>query len=64
MKRHLDENEIAAYVDALEAGTQDTLSERILDHVEECIECKMEIVDVYNLRISDAFAVRRKGRAR
>jgi hypothetical protein len=52
METHLDENEIALYVDAIEAENQDELSKEILDHVEECSKCKMEIVEVYDLRMS------------
>lgn len=43
---HLTENEIAQYVDALVSDKQDQLPEEILEHVEECVECKMEIIEV------------------
>jgi hypothetical protein len=49
MERHLDENEIAQYVDAIEAGTVDRLPEEVLRHVEGCLECKGEIVEVMEL---------------
>ena len=49
MGEHLDENEIAAYVEAIEAGNLDGLPEEIRDHVEGCLECKREIVELWGL---------------
>jgi hypothetical protein len=49
MNRHLAENEIAQYVDALVSNKQDQLPEKILEHVEECLECKKEIMDAWGL---------------
>jgi len=49
MERHLTEQEIAQYVDAIEAETANQLPENILAHVEECLECKIEIVEVREL---------------
>jgi hypothetical protein len=49
MERHLDENEIAQYVDAIAAGTEDRLPEEARAHVEGCLECKMEIVEAVEL---------------
>lgn len=49
MERHLTDEEIALYVEALELKKQERLSEAILDHVQECLECKMEIVEVWEL---------------
>jgi hypothetical protein len=49
MENHLDENEIAQYMDAIEAGKQDELTTEIRAHVEECFECKVEIVETLEL---------------
>ena len=49
MESHLDENEIAAYVDALREDLQDQLPGEILEHVAECFECKVEIIEVWEL---------------
>jgi len=42
---HLDEQELATYVEALLIDEQGQLPE----HVEECLECKMEIMEVWEL---------------
>jgi hypothetical protein len=42
---HLTELELARYVDALVSDKQDQLPE----HVEECLECKVEIMKVWEL---------------
>ena len=49
MERQLTEEEIALYVDALELKKLEGLPEAIVDHVQECLECKMEIVEVWEL---------------
>ena len=49
MESHLDENEIAAYVDALREDLQDQLPGEILEHVAKCFECKVEIIEVWEL---------------
>jgi anti-sigma factor RsiW len=54
MESHLTENELAQYVDALLSDKQDQLPEEILEHVEECFECKMEIIEVWELIKADA----------
>ena len=46
---HLDENEIAAYVESIEAGNLERLPENVRDHVEECLECKVEIMEALEL---------------
>ena len=46
---HLDENKIAQYVDALSADTKDQLPEEILEHVAECLDCKVAIMGVLPL---------------
>ena len=38
---HLTENQLALYVDALVSYNQDQLPEEILEHVEECPDCKV-----------------------
>jgi hypothetical protein len=45
MGNHLSEDQLALYVDALVSDTQDQLPE----HVEECEECKMEVIGVREL---------------
>jgi hypothetical protein len=47
--KHLDENEIAAYIEAIIAEKTDELPVNILDHVEECLECKKAIVDTVEI---------------
>ncbi len=49
MEKHLTEEEIALYVDAIEAWKQDQLPAEILAHVEECLECKIEVVELLKL---------------
>jgi len=51
MERHLDENEIALYVEAIESGTVDGLPEEILGHVEACLECKCEIMAIFEIAV-------------
>ena len=46
---HLDEQELAQYVDALINDKQGQLPEYILQHVEECAECKIGITEVLEL---------------
>ena len=45
-RSHLSEEALAMYVDALEAGEVYSLPGGILEHVEECKECKLDIVEV------------------
>ena len=47
---HLDENEIAACVDAIGMETVDRLSKEILAHLEKCLECKREIMEVWEIK--------------
>ena len=49
MENHLPEEQLALYVDALVLDQQDQLPEEILEHVEECEECKMEVIGVREL---------------
>lgn len=49
MEQRLTELEVTQYVDALASDKQDRLPEEILEHVEECFECKAEIVQVWEL---------------
>ena len=46
---HLDEQELAQYIDALMFDKQGQLPEYILEHVEECFGCKVEIREVLAL---------------
>lgn len=46
MERHLTEEEIALYVDALVLDNQDELPEEVQEHVAECFERKVEIICV------------------
>lgn len=46
---HLTEQELAQYVDALISDKQDQLSEEIGAHVEGCLECKVEIIEILDL---------------
>jgi hypothetical protein len=39
-------------VDGIEARTQEVLAERILDHVEECLEYKREIIEAVEMAFS------------
>jgi hypothetical protein len=43
MESHLTEQELAQHVDAIVLDKQDQLREEILENVEECSECKVEI---------------------
>jgi len=45
----LNEQEIAQYVDALMLDEQGQLPKYILEHVEECAECKIGITEVLEL---------------
>ena len=46
---YITEKEIAQYVDAVEDETQSELPEATLVHVEDCLECKIEILEVWEL---------------
>jgi len=46
---HLTEQKIAQYVDVHMLEEQGQLPEYILEYVEECLECKMEIMEVWEL---------------
>lgn len=49
MEKHLEENEIAACLDALRVDRYEELPREILDHVEECLECKRKIVGAWEI---------------
>jgi hypothetical protein len=49
MNKHPTEQELAQYVDALVLDKQDQLPEEMLEHVEECFECKVEVLEVLGL---------------
>lgn len=46
---HLSENGIALYVDAVKLERIDNLPRVIIDHVEECEECKMKVMHVVEI---------------
>ena len=49
MESHLSEQELAQYVDALVLDKEDELPQEVLEHVAECFECKIEIMEVFEL---------------
>jgi len=49
MGNHLSDEQLAHYVDALVSDHLDQLPEEILEHVEECFECKVTILDELDL---------------
>src|SRR4030043_36329 len=52
-RKHLNDHQIAFYVDFLITEGRITPSENILSHVENCISCKDKILDVFlSLKIS------------
>ncbi|MDP1677959.1 MAG: hypothetical protein Q8L88_13960, partial [Bacteroidota bacterium] len=52
---HLSENGIALYVDAIKLERIDNLPAAIVHHVEECEECKMQIMEVAELLAGEQF---------
>ncbi|MGE5457887.1 MAG: hypothetical protein ACM3RX_05995 [Methanococcaceae archaeon] len=46
---HLTEFEISQYSDALRSKTEDNLPVDILEHVEECLECKHAVMELISL---------------
>jgi hypothetical protein len=40
---HLDEQELAQYIDALIFDEQGPLAEHVLEHVEKCLECFVKV---------------------
>ena len=50
---HLNEQELAQYVDALMSHEQGQLPEYILGHVKECLKCKVKIIEVWELMEND-----------
>ena len=52
---HLNEQEIARCVDALMNDQHGQLPEYMLNHVEECEECKVEVMGVLDLIASIGF---------
>lgn len=47
--RHLDEQEISLYADALTLDSVDRLPLRILDHAADCRHCKQEVLQLYRV---------------
>lgn len=48
MRRHLEE-ELALYVEAIALGVQEQLPGEILHHVENCTDCKAELIELTEL---------------
>lgn len=49
MESHLDENELAQYVEAIALNRQNELPKGILEHIAQCFECKVEVLEVLEL---------------
>lgn len=49
METHMIKQELAQYVDALVLDQQDQLRNQILEHVEDCMNCKKEIIETLDL---------------
>ena len=47
--RHLTDDAVYLYVDALKIEKLSGLPDVVLDHVQECLQCKHSIQEVYNL---------------
>ena len=50
MDNRTTENEFAQYLDALVSDKEDQPPEEILEHVEECLEYKFEVMEVVDVR--------------
>lgn len=55
MGKHLTDTEIAKYVDAIEDEKRSELSEDILVHVSDCLERKIEMMEVLEIVCLDSF---------
>ncbi|MGM0567217.1 MAG: hypothetical protein ACQESX_10705 [Bacteroidota bacterium] len=51
--KHLSEEQIAQYAEALASGKQEDLPEAILNHVKECDQCADEVMHVHEMLISE-----------
>ena len=49
MRQHPTEEELALYVEALALDVQEQLPVEILEHVQECIHCKAELIELAEL---------------
>jgi len=49
MENHLSEDQLAIYGDAFVLDKLDQLPGEILEHVAECLECEVEIIEVWDL---------------
>lgn len=49
MDKHLTEQELAQYVEALVLEKQGQLPENMREHVADCFQCKVEILGVWEL---------------
>lgn len=59
-RKHLSETGIALYVDALKLGHVHNLPETILQHVEQCDECKMQVMQVAEIMKEEVIEKRMK----
>jgi len=59
---HLNEEELAFYVDCLRLRRTERLSTDMRDHVESCMECKEAIMDVSSLVPDEVYAEERESR--
>ena len=48
-EKHLQNEEISRVVDAMISGSYDKLPENLVQHIEDCEKCKMNILSVYEL---------------
>jgi hypothetical protein len=46
---HISEQEICLYVDALKLERTERLPQKLVDHVSSCMECKKEIMQLYDI---------------
>ena len=52
MENCLDENEVAEYADWLLNNEAEKQDEKVMSHVEHCLQCKQEIIDDCDLLIT------------
>jgi hypothetical protein len=52
---HISEQEICLYVDALKLDKTDHLPQNLVDHVSTCMECKTEIMRLYDVLRNDDY---------
>ncbi len=55
-KKHLTEEEVAIYVDALQQGKLKNVSRRIRQHIIKCDECTREVLHLLEILSLDAIS--------